>query len=334
MNIAFRVEGGKGIGLGHIMRCITLAGEFRSLGHSVVFFSSLDDGVNRIKQEGYTIEKTNRIADLIASLKHGQIDLLIIDSYDVNIQLFLDIKPYVKKICYIDDINKFTHPVDILLNGNINAQDLDYQKHNSNQLMLIGTEFTLLRNEFKDIPERKINKEVKSIMITSGATNPDNVVEKIIKILLDDENLRNLKINVIVGSSFENVQELRKVSGENPNIILHEKVKEISKVMLESDVAISTAGSTLYELCSCGTPTISFVIAENQQELANRMDKLGYIKCLGWYNEFKSGELTSQLKQLIKDIRKREIISKRMQNLIDGQGANRAAKLIIRHTEE
>jgi len=55
-----------------------------------------------------------------------------------------------------DDLNKFVYPVDVLINGNITAPALNYAKYSDDELMLLGLKYNLIRDEFKNLPERII----------------------------------------------------------------------------------------------------------------------------------------------------------------------------------
>ena len=320
--IAFRVDGGKHIGVGHIMRCLSLAKEFSKNDYKVYFLSKFKGGIEKIKEEGFEViqlknnddkekctgfnygdtdELQEEAHEIINTIKYYKIDLLFIDTYNVTEGHFLKIKPHVKKLGYIDDLNKFVYPVDILINGNITAEYMDYKKYSNDEIMLLGPKYNLIREEFRNLPKRTINREVKEIIITTGGSDPRNMSSKITNMILQDEELRKLRINIIVGSGFDNKEELKEISKLNNNVILHENVKHISEIMLKSDIAISAGGSTLYELCACGTPTLAFIYAENQEFIVRKMKELGYVISLGWFNKLNGRNLIKPIKMLIKN---------------------------------
>lgn len=119
---------------------------------------------------------------------------------------------------------------------------------------------------------------------------------------------------------------------KNANVILHENVSRMSEIMLKSDMAISAGGSTLYELCACGTPTLAIVIADNQREMVDMMSSEGYIISLGWHGELADMELLQKIKLLCADYEKRVSLSKKMQKLVDGEGVRRIVEEIIKIT--
>jgi UDP-2,4-diacetamido-2,4,6-trideoxy-beta-L-altropyranose hydrolase len=347
--IAFRVDGGLYIGMGHIMRCLSLAKEFkRKNDYKVYFISKYKAGIDKIKEENFEViqlkhknvvntvgfnygnpeeldKEAEEIVDIITKYK---IDLLFIDSYNVTEEYFLIVKPHVERLAYIDDLNKFVYPVDILINGNIAAECMDYKKYSENQIMLLGAKYNLIRDEFRNLPKREIKEKVEEIMITTGGSDPYNMSVKLLNIIMGDEELKNLIINVIVGNDFTNKEELIKINQVSKNVILHENIKYISKIMLKSDVAISSGGSTLYELCVCGTPTLAFIYADNQEYIVRKMDELGYLQNLGWYYELKNEQFINSLKNMIYNYYFRIKLSDKQNKLVDVKGVERIVSIL------
>lgn len=347
--IGIRADACRNIGFGHVMRCLSLAKAFREKGCIVYFISRYEEGFIKIREHMFEVIRLENIAkamnikhsyndmsgleeeaeNIVNIVKSYNLDVLFIDTYRVNPEYFLKIKPHVKKLAYIDDINQFIYPVDILVNGNITGEYLGYTKYSEEEILLLGPEYNLIRDEFAHIPLRTINKEPKEIMITTGGTDPYHLSDRILGMLLADEELRQLRINVVVGSAFDDRKQLREISRENGNVVLYENVKRMSEVMLRSDVAVSAGGSTLYELCACGTPGLAFIMADNQQGIVEKMDELGYIQSLGWYNAFTEGEFINNVKALCGDYERRAALSGKMQCLVDGRGARRVAERVL-----
>lgn len=348
INVAFRVDGGSGVGLGHIIRCLSLANEFRKKGHNVVFFSKLELGINRIELEGFDVirvsntrdetdngfyygdlnELDNEMNDIsIGVQKHG-IDLLIIDSYNVSERYFLGLKKFVKKLVYIDDVNRFVYPVDILVNGNINGEYLNYKKFSHDEILLLGPQFNMIRDEFRELPDRTISQKVENIMITTGGSDPFNLSDKIVSILLEDFELKHLNINIIIGDGFRNTEALKKIQRSNKNVILHENAKSMSQIMKNSDIAISSGGSTLYELCACGTPTLAFILADNQKNIVEKLDRLGYVINIGWHTNLSSEQLTRSVKLLMHDFNMRKLLCEKGRKLVDANGTKRIVEVV------
>ncbi len=326
--VGIKADGNETIGLGHIMRSLTLAKEFKKNKNIVFFLSKYTQGIELIEQEGFQTFRVDNEEDIIKEIKQNDIQILIIDTYNIDEEFFYNIKKHLNKICYLDDINKFIYPVDVLINGNITAEYTTYKRYHESEIMLLGVKYNLIREEFKNISRRKLEHKVNKIMITTGGTDPNNLSVKYIRAILSHEQLNGLTINVIIGNTFGNKDELKRISQDNSNVILHENPKLMSTIMLDSDIAISAGGSTLYELCACGTPTIAFIMVDNQEFIVKKMDELGYIKSIGWYHKLGKNTLLNELNKLIVDYNLRQEMSHNGQKLVDGNGAKRIVREI------
>ena len=56
MNIAIRSDGSPFIGMGHVMRCLSLAAVLRQSGHNVEFISRFEPGLSRIREQGFAVQ--------------------------------------------------------------------------------------------------------------------------------------------------------------------------------------------------------------------------------------------------------------------------------------
>ncbi|NFT06919.1 MULTISPECIES: UDP-2,4-diacetamido-2,4,6-trideoxy-beta-L-altropyranose hydrolase [unclassified Clostridium] len=321
MKIAIRADGGAKIGMGHIMRTLVLAKEL-SKTHDVFYICRVNNplsekyriGIEKIKSWGFVV-KTIREDFILFDLKDMEVDLLITDSYDVDENYFNATKKMFNQTAYIDDMNLYYFNVDFLINQNIDGVDFDY-KVNTDTKLLIGSNYIMLREEFRDISEKYIKEKVNDIMITVGGADPYHITEQI----LDYVKILDYKFHVVVGPSFEKDNYLKEFESLKVKLYYNANMYE---VMQKCDIAISACGSTLYELSACGVPTIGLIIADNQQGLANKMDGLGIIKNIGWYNKLFKNKFIEDLTNLCNNIKIRREMSGKAQKFVDGNGVKR-----------
>ncbi|OAM92876.1 UDP-2,4-diacetamido-2,4,6-trideoxy-beta-L-altropyranose hydrolase [Pelosinus fermentans] len=359
VRIAIRADGGKGVGLGHIMRCLSLAKAFRKVGHLVYFLTKYNMGISLIEKEKFEViripseekeregffygnsEQLVSEAQVILKLLHQyKIDILIIDSYNITNQYFLTLKSYVSCLVYIDDENKSTYPVDVVINGNITAAYLGYRKYNNNQVLLLGPQYNMIRDEFKNISPRGIRENVEEIMITTGGSDPYHMTEKLLNTFLNNDYFSKVRFNVLVGSGFTTSQDLIHLSQDHERVVLYSnaiadtpglmRYSTISEMMLRSDIALSTGGSTLYEFAACGVPVVAFIVAENQRFLVEKMEHLGYIINLGWHNQICEEQIVDRTRRLMNDYAARAKMSSKCLELVDSLGTERIVKELTR----
>lgn len=278
--VVIRADGGKEIGLGHVMRTLVLAKELRKCleVHYVCKDNEIlyGDGIKKIKDEGFNVIKINE-NNLISDIKKIQTeieaDLLITDSYDVDENYFDEMKKIFKVSGYIDDINVCKLNVDFIINQNINATSIKYNTNKETRLLL-GTKYCLLREEFRKKVDKKVNEKVENILVTVGGSDKDYNTLKLLNIL----KKYDFNIHVVIGNAFEDklIKELYDRYGGKFNIKLYRDAN-MANLMKLSDLAISSSGSTLYELCAMQVPTIGIVVADNQKDICKTFNKLRVI---------------------------------------------------------
>lgn len=316
MKIIIRADGGKTIGMGHIMRTSVLADELRKFAE--VFYVSLDgeeyqEGIQYLKENAYSVFCFSK-EEMKNKLKSLDYDCMMIDSYDVNECFFINIKKDDSIIGYIDDIKKEEYPVDFIINQNSYAEDLDYSKKKYLKTFL-GSQYALLRKEFRNLPKFHVKPQIQDIMVTLGGSDINRISEKIAIYLL--ETMPDVILHVVIGSAFpegimENIHNQRIKKYYNPNM---------SKLMLNCDLAISSCGSTLYELAACGTPTLGIVVADNQIMASKKLRQLGIIETLN------IEDIPKTINKMIYE--RRVEMSYNGRNLVDGLGAERLANELI-----
>jgi len=102
-----------------------------------------------------------------------------------------------------------------------------------------------------------------------------------------------------------------------------ERVIGEGNLMEKADLAISVAGSTLYELANCGVPTIAIKITDNQFLLVRELKKQGIVISLySNYNNLRK-DLTKDTMLLINDRDRRREMANKTINLTDSKSAHR-----------
>ena len=119
------------------------------------------------------------------------------------------------------------------------------------------------------------------ILVTTGNTDRYHMVDTLIRDLYSVTKIKQIKLDVIVGTMFEDKDELHKKYDNDPNVILHDNVKSMAEIMKTCDLAISANGTTVYELSAVGLPTISFAMVEEQVKSAKALSDQGVIDYCG-----------------------------------------------------
>lgn len=340
--IVFRADGNSNIGLGHVMRCLSIADAFKNAGESCLFITADNELHKTIKDRGHknlVLESEyDHMEDELESLKQAidarDIDVVFVDSYYVTEQYLRELWQFCASkhitLVYIDDVLEFPYPCDVLLNYNIYAKEDDYRnlyKNHALPTLLMGTQYTPQRSEFQGLPDRIVKEDAKDILISTGGADSEHIGLEIIKAIISHSDWNDYRFHLIVGMMNSDKEEIESLSGDKDNIVLYKRVKKMSELMQSCDVAVSAAGSTLYEICSTQTPTITYILADNQIPGAKGFENAGVLHCAGDIREIDASVLAEKLINdaiaLCTDYSKRQEIAQKMKTVIDGKGAER-----------
>lgn len=385
MNIFFRTDANSSIGMGHVMRCLSIADAYNSLGNEsmVITFILADDTVERlIQSRGYkTIVLHSKYSKMEGELPLWNfrsletIYLLIVDSYYVTEYYLSSLRELIRsqdnndqggedndgtdvkkgKLVYIDDINAFPYPVDILINYNTYALSVDYEEmyagsdcHRKSPVFILGPTYAPLRSMFRGLERKVQNRNVVNILISTGGSDELHLMLSILDRLCaydvphSSENGRIY--HFLLGAMNTDKRQIRLITQNKDFIVLHENVTDMKSLIAAMDLCISAAGSTLYEICACGVPLITYSLADNQVLGAEAFSSLGLAVNVGDLRNpdtidssfVMSGKLDDSaveriliaIDDLSLDYEKRCETGERMQSLIDGRGADRMVEML------
>ncbi len=293
MNILIRVDSSSSIGIGHVMRCMTLATELRGQGHSIHFVCKALVGsrLDLIEAEGFALEVMPvdegepSAVGLLAS-QTGDADFtknvmlqawgraadwLIVDHYGLHLQWHKHFYLHLCRVLVVDDLADREYSCDILLDQTHKRLMSNYDgKVNDKCALMLGSQYVILRPEFSrdksDIVQlrlKNIRNKKRRVLIMMGGTDPDNVSLQILNVLCQEACWE--QITVVLGSSSMHLTLIESVVREYPHMRLIVDAKGMAELMLKHDFSIGAGGGTTWERCSMGLPSILLAFAKNQQ---------------------------------------------------------------------
>ena len=261
------------------MRDLVLASQYKD---SLITFATQDlkGNINhRILESDYNLEilNSNNKKELVKLIQKLDINLLIIDHYQITYkeEKYIKDKTDVKILCFDDTYEK--HHCDIVLNHNISADKLKYKNLVPKSCKLkCGSRFTLLREEFyqqKNKIKKQNSSKIKNIFLSMGGSDPTNLNLKILKIL---SKFENIKINLITTSANQNIKKLQKYIKNKAWVKLHIDSTQIAKLMRKNDFAIIPPSVTANEIYFMEIPFIAIKTASNQEDIYQFLKKKKY----------------------------------------------------------
>ena len=273
-NILFRADSSSTIGTGHIMRDLVLAKQYPN---SKIFFATqnLEGNLNsKIIESGYELVNlsSNAIDELDRLIKKLNINLLIIDHYEINYEDEKQLKtnnPSLKILSFDDTYEK--HYCDIVLNHNISADESKYKDLVPKDCELrCGSKYTLLREEF--LKEKEIQREkIYDFFIAMGGADTAELNIKILELLENDK-----KVALVTTNANKNLQDLKKYVENKKNISLFINSNEMAKIINQSKLAIITPSVTVNEVYFLGIDFIAIKTADNQEDIYQYLQKNRY----------------------------------------------------------
>lgn len=332
--VAIRLDAGPAIGSGHLMRCLTIADAlFQRYQVEVVFICRNPISIQlkykiiylkneyNMQYDSYSYPALDdEVAELVSVLEYEKIEVLLVDHYGAGDSYFERLREYVKYLFVVDDGLGRNISVDGIINGNLYGVFSDYKLI---PMQLVGGQYTLLRDEFCRSFHHKINNHINDIFITSGGADPTKFCLTMLQSMYSWNN--NINYHVIVGNDFDEKYILQ-LEACHAKIHINASMKEC---MLQADLFISSAGSTLYELIVTHTPSISFCISKDQEILAKTIWNMELSAKGGNYPSFNELEFHSLLENYSL-FNKREEQSRNMKNVIAIDGAKRVADRIYK----
>ena len=315
MKIMFRVDASIQIGAGHVMRCLALADRLKKKGNQCIFLSrshighlnelivSKGHGIQSVElDQAYACPEHEVVVNTHAHwlgttwqsdakqtnvvLAREQPDWLVVDHYSLDASWEKKITPLVGKIMVIDDLADRKHESDLLLDQTFGREIDDYSGLVPKTCkVLTGAKYSLLREEFAESREESLRRRetglLSNILISMGAMDKDNFTSNVLRALKKCDLPDSTMITVVMGVNAPWVSDVRKVAVGMPwSIEVKVDVKSMAELMCNADLAIGAAGSTAWERCTLGLPTIQMVTADNQVFVAQCLSAVGAVKKL------------------------------------------------------
>lgn len=336
MLAVIRADASTSIGSGHVMRCLTLAHRLKKEKNAkVVFVMRVLPGnlIGVVEKQGFEVLKllpanqkyslngyglwltvpmevdARQTIDLLQPYlrEHGcdVVDRLIVDSYALDEQWELMLRPYCREIMVIDDLANRRHDCDILLDQNFYLnKDVRYAglvpEHCK---MLLGPEHALLREEFYEAkkPLRKRDCTIKNILVFYGGSDLTNETEKAIKALvqLHDEGY-NFTADIITGVSNSRREKIKKICSKYHFFHYYCQVSNMAEFMNKADLMLGAGGSTTWERLYMELPALVTAVAENQVKCCEECGKAGLIDYVGPANCVEADKIKEYVKLRLK----------------------------------
>ncbi len=299
--IVFHVIGSIESGMGHIYHSLSLAHEITN--HEIIFVchERYRIAVDKIASMDYQVIATNNVLQTILELKP---DLVINDVLNTEEPFIKSLKNNNFKVINFEDLGNGSHYADIVFNELYDTPQIQGDNY------LWGHEYITLRDEFYEAIPHQFNEKVTAVLITFGGTDQNNLTLVTLQAIIDIAREKGIKIYIVCGSAYLCKTELeifiQKI--EYPLLTLTYASGVISKIMEQTQIAISANGRTVYELADMNIPSI--VLSHHEREATHTFAALerGFIN-LGIYQfETSAKKIAANFLKLVEDTDYRKLL--------------------------
>ena len=350
MQISFRVDASATIGTGHFMRCLTLADELKKhAGAEITFISRhlptylqewIESKGHHVVHigDGSTAEPCDTLphahflgtspaqdaAQTQAALQDLKPEWLVIDHYGIGEQWETSMRPFAERILVIDDLADRDHDCDLLVDQNL-YPDMDTRYRDripATAEALLGSKYAILRPEFSEARTRAQVRAGRAsrLFVFFGGMDSANYTLPVLRAIESLQQME-LEVDVVIGAEHptrESIQNICQAHGYR----YHVQTQEMAKLLLQADLAIGAGGSTSWERCCLGLPSLAYIVASNQAALTRHADHLGLLKA-GCADINNPETLRAELSAFIEADAERERMSQTCLDSVDARGVQR-----------
>lgn len=362
MKVVFRTDASLDIGIGHVMRCLTLAEAMRTQGENCHFICREHPGhlLDNIRNRGFAVSALHKCkpdahpldetgeplahanwlgcdwgadarqtGEILSTLKP---DWLVVDHYALDSRWESALRAHYGRLLVIDDLADRPHACDLLLDQNLGRAAADYvnlvPEHCT---VLAGPRFALLRPEFAALREYSLQRRrlaaLSHLLITMGGVDQQNATGQVLEALKSCPLPADCKVTVVMGSKAPWLAQVREIAATMPwPTEVRVDIADMAQVMADSDLAIGAAGSTSWERCCLGVPTLLVPIAENQKSGALALSASGAVISFQGMREVES-RLVEEL-TLLESGQRLKLMVDAAASICDGRGCDRMVSVL------
>ena len=332
--ILFRVDGSRVMGMGHVYRSLAVAEALREGSRAeIAFLMSADhaEGIATVSKSGYPVRvfKPGGLEALIDSIQDFAPSVVIND-------LPLVEETYLRSLARLGAVTiNLVDTLDDLERVSRDAQfviSVMNEDRETPEGFYGGPAFAILRRHFQR-REREFRLKPAKILLTFGGADPQALTLKVARALAP--LTKDVEVLSIAGPAFPHTlmfEALQRTLGQRLPLVRGEDV-QIADLMLDADLVLCSGGMSVYEIAALGTPGV--VLAQNAREdrRMREFSRFGTIDYLGLGVDVDEPLILDAVRRLLADITRRQAMSAKGRELVDGYGAARAAEIVLEQVQ-
>jgi spore coat polysaccharide biosynthesis predicted glycosyltransferase SpsG/CMP-N-acetylneuraminic acid synthetase len=249
-HIVFVVAGYPAIGMGHVFRALMLAHEISSHKISFVCTRQSELAVESIARKDYKIVRQGAepLADTVLSLRP---DMVVNDILNTDVPYMAPLVAVGARCVNFEDEGPGAEMADVVINAL-------YENGGNAERLRCGPEYFCLRDEFMGAARNVLRDRVKTVLVTFGGTDSQDFSRRVLDIIEPVCRARDIAVRLVAGPGYAHRQAMEKHLKElaNPLVEFTWATNVMSRMMEGADLAVCSAGRTVYELAHMRVPAI------------------------------------------------------------------------------
>ncbi len=335
MMLVIRADAGPQIGAGHVVRSAALATALVARGWQATFAATAGAAASvKAASGGMPVLSLHGLAEdeaaELAAAMPGGCDLLLVDHYGRGDGFERACRGWARRVAVIDDLPTRPHACDVLVDptagrdraayGGLVPPDTD---------VLTGAMYAPVRPAFAAARWRMAADGLAGsglatrIFVSFGATDPANGCGLALAALEGLEADAPIHIDVALTGLAEHLDDVRQraaVSRHEVRLLIDSP--DYVAAMAAADIAIGGGGSSAWERCILGKPTVAIPIADNQRDVVQALAVAGAAIVLP---SLDGRALCAAVAALVHDRPRRRAMAEAAIRLCDGLGVARVA---------
>ena len=327
----FRADTGPHRGIGHFIRCLSLASSWVEKGGKAHIVGKFNDSLAKRARKLNVIpikydKKQGSTRDLIelkniCNTFNGVWTCL--DGYDFGPDFVSSLRsPKSRVLQFADGPIWKAYCPDILVDQNLRSETLKYPTQDKTRVLL-GPSYVCIDSSFKkqSIEILPLRNSVKHVLVTMGGSDQKNRTKLVLESIMNIKEFN--EITVVTGPNFKHFKSLDDLKTVDSRVSLINNSSNMRLLFENSDMIISSAGITSYEISIVGRPMILIAIVKNQIRNANAFQAEGMSYSISTDDLVTRNNITELVKNLACNKLKRSSMVRFMRNKLDVHGADR-----------
>ena len=210
-------------------------------------------------------------------------DWLVVDHYGLDARWEGALRPRCGRLMAIDDLADRAHACDLLLDQNLGRKADDYRGRVPDAAQqLTGAAYALLAPAYREVRAAALQRRRLAtpahLLVFLGGGNPGGITQRVLQALRGAALPPGWRVSIVMGASAPGAEAVRAAAAALPwpaEVRRGLSVEAMAALTAEANLALGAAGTSAWERCCVGLPTIVLVVADNQRHGAQALQAAG-----------------------------------------------------------